>query len=147
MWRQVHDMTAAPPRLLTVAARWDRARRAIVATMVLLAAALVDPERPLPIGVCLWKWATGRPCPTCGLTRAVCHAMRGEWATSLDFHPAGVLVVAGFAGWAVWSALEARRGLPLLETARSRSGSALLRLGVVVSLVSWIVRLLSGTSV
>ena len=140
-------ITVAPPTRLTRTARWDRARRSMVVAILFLVAALVDPDRPLPIDVCLWKRLTGSPCPTCGLTRAVCHAMRGEWTASLHLHPAGVLVVAGFAGWAVWSAFEAWRGQPILEVARERSGTALLRIGLAVSLVSWIVRLVSGVSV
>lgn len=36
--------------------------------------------------------ATGRPCPSCGATRAVILALRGDAAASLAYHPAGVPV-------------------------------------------------------
>ena len=140
-------IVAAPPKLLTVAARWNRGQQTVVVAILLLVAALVDPDHPAPIDVCLWKRFTGWPCPTCGLTRAVCHAMRGEWAASLHFHPAGLLVVAGLAGWAVWSACEAWRGRPILEAAREWSGTAVLRASVAVSLASWTIRLVSGVFV
>ena len=139
-------MMPAPPRLLTTAARWSRGRQATMVAVLLCGAALVDPNHPLPIDFCLWRRLTGFPCPTCGLTRAICHALRGDWSASLNLHPAGVLVVAGLAGWALWSALETWRGEPIHETARDLAGLALLRAGVTVSAIAWVVRLASGIS-
>ena len=136
----------APPVLLTAAARWNRARQALLVAILMLIATVIDPDRPLPTEVCLWNRVTGWPCPTCGLTRALCHAMRGEWAASLRFHPAGVLVVVGLAGWALWSACEAWRGQPILQAARRSSFRILLSIGAAVSLASWIARIVMRTS-
>jgi hypothetical protein len=36
----------------------------------------------------------------------LCHALRGEWAASLGYHPAGVLLAAALIGWMVWSAAK-----------------------------------------
>lgn len=139
-------MKPAPPRLLTRAARWSRGREATLVAALLCCASLVDPDHPLPIDLCVWRRLTGFPCPTCGLTRAICHALRGDWSASLSLHPAGVLAVAGLGGWALWSALEAWRGQPIREAARDLAGLALLRASVAVSVIAWVVRLASGVS-
>ena len=102
--------TAAPPVLLTDAIRWARAREAAFVGAMLAFAAAADPNRPLPFDVCLWHRLTGYRCLTCGLTRSVCHAIRGDWSASLALHPAGVIVLVLLAGWCVRSTLEAWRG-------------------------------------
>jgi hypothetical protein len=47
-----------------------------------------------PLGVCLFKWATGIDCPGCGITRSVMALLGGHWAESFRFHPAGPIVLA-----------------------------------------------------
>ena len=138
---------AAPPALLTSAARWARGRQAAVIAVLLSAAALVDPDQPLTFDLCLWRRLTGLPCLTCGLTRSVCHAIRGDWSASVALHPAGVLLLAGLAGWGLWSAIEAGRGRAILSDVRSLAGVSLLRAGLAASAFVWAVRLVSGASV
>lgn len=104
----------APPRLLTHAMRAARWRQTAVIALLLCGAFVTNPDRPLPFDVCLWKTLTGWSCPTCGMTRALCHALHGDWSGSLNLHPAGPLALAALVGWAAWSALEAWRGQPLL---------------------------------
>ncbi|HMD34772.1 MAG TPA: DUF2752 domain-containing protein [Vicinamibacterales bacterium] len=108
---------AAPPVLLTAAVRWTRARQAAVVTTLLTIGSLVDPDRPLPLDVCLWHRLTGYRCLTCGLTRSVCHALRGDWAGSFAYHPAGIVVLAAVVFWAMRSAAEASSGrvVPILH--------------------------------
>ena len=138
---------ASPPALLTTAARWARARQAAVVGALLTVAVVVDPDRPLAFDICLWRRLTGHPCLTCGLTRSVCHAIRGEWSASLALHPAGILVVAALAGWGVWSALEAWRGESIRADLASLAAASALRAGLAVSALVWLVRLVSGSSV
>jgi len=97
----------APPVLLTDAVRRARARQAAVVMAMLAVGALVDPDRPLPFDVCLWHRLTGYRCLTCGLTRSVCHAIRGNWAASFAYHPAGILVLVALVLWAMRSVAEA----------------------------------------
>lgn len=117
-----------------------RIRTSGVLTALLAAGVFVNPSRPLPIDLCLLKGLTGLSCPTCGLTRAVCHALQGDWAASLGFHPAGILVVVSLAGWVTWMSLEVWRGQTLWETRRK----ALARLAgagiALTSLAAWIAR-------
>lgn len=137
-------MKRIPPRLLAPDLRRSRAVQAGVLALGLVAACLANPDRPLPIEVCAFKRFTGLPCPTCGLTRALCHALRGDWMVSLRYHPAGIFVAAILIGWMFVSAAEAVRGQPLIDP-RSRLQTSLLTVGVALSLVSWIVRLASGS--
>ena len=134
-------MSGSPPRLLDPERRQGKATQASVIALLLLGAALVDPDHPLPVEVCVFKALTGLPCPTCGLTRALCHALRGDWAQSLAYHPAGLLLAAALTGWAAWSAAEVFRDKPIEEVLRGRIGASLMGAGAVVSVVSWIVRL------
>jgi hypothetical protein len=60
----------------------------------LLGAALVWPALPVhPPYTCPLRTVTGIPCPMCGMTRAVVAAVHGDFAASLRYNPAGILVV------------------------------------------------------
>lgn len=43
---------------------------------------------------CPFFLVTGAHCPTCGLTRSIAALFRGDIATSVMFHPAGLVVAA-----------------------------------------------------
>jgi hypothetical protein len=129
-----------PPKLLAPDLRRSRAIEAGVLALGLIGALLANPDRPLPVEVCAFKYLTGLPCPTCGLTRAVCHALRGDWISSLTYHPAGILVAAILIGWMLVSAAEAARGRSLVDP-RGRWHTALFTFAGALSIFSWIVRL------
>ena len=95
-----------PPRILTTVERTARLREIALAVAAIVFAAFANPNRPLPIDICLWHRFTGFECPTCGLTRAFCHAVQGNFAQSLAMHPAGILLFAALAGWIGWSLTE-----------------------------------------
>jgi hypothetical protein len=134
-------VSGAPPRLLAPDARRSKARQAGVIAAALALAALTNPNRPLPFEVCGFKLLTGLPCPTCGMTRALCHALRGHWSQSITSHPAGLIFAAGLVGWLLWSAAEAYRGRPIAEAPRRRLTHALIVAGVAVSGVFWVTQL------
>jgi len=134
----------APPRLLDAVARRSRAWQSAVIGALFGAAALTDPTRPLPFDVCIFHWLTGLPCPTCGMTRAVCHAVHGQWAQSVAWHPAGLILAAGLAGWMLWAAAEAWSGNPLAVALRQRLTKALLVAGAAVSGVHWVAQLVGS---
>jgi hypothetical protein len=50
-------------------------------------------DRELPES-CTVLRATGRPCPSCGATRAIVSALHGDFAASRRFHPAGIPIAA-----------------------------------------------------
>lgn len=37
--------------------------------------------------MCLFHVVTGKPCPTCGMTRATCALVHGEWTKAVKYHP------------------------------------------------------------
>ncbi len=131
-------MIAAPPRLLTAPVRAARARAAGVIALLLAAAAFVDPDRPLPIDLCLLKRVAGVPCPTCGLTRAICHALRGDFAASLSLHPAGLIALSILIGWGAWAAAEAWRGQPLWDNTRRSIVRVAASAAAAVTVAAWI---------
>ena len=94
--------------------------------------ALLRAERSLP---CPWAWATGQPCPLCGLTTALALALQGRLGEAVAAHVVGPEVVAlcvGVLGMGVrrkWRAGKRRGDLtpaaadsrfPLSEAERGR---------------------------
>ena len=51
----------------------------------------------LGIPPCGWKFSTGTPCATCGMTTAVTHAAHGNLWASIKSQPFGFLVAVGAA--------------------------------------------------
>ena len=137
-------MIGLPPRLLAPAVRRSRATEAGVVTLLLVALALADPDHPLPVDLCAFRYLTGLPCPTCGLTRALCHALRGHWGRSLGYHPAGILAATAFVGWVLWSSIEVVRGQPLADVERGRLSTSILAAGITIAMVNWLLQLVSA---
>ena len=45
------------------------------------------------VSLCGFLWLTGRPCPFCGMTRALACLLKGNLAPALDFHPLSPLAL------------------------------------------------------
>jgi hypothetical protein len=133
-----------PPRLLDADTRTSRAVQAAVLALLLVGAAVANPVRPLPFDVCVFKRLTGHACLTCGMTRALCWAVRGEWTQSVACHPAGPIVAVALAAWAIVSTVDAWCGQVIADTLRRRAGAALMAAGGVVLLTTWFARLAIG---
>ena len=43
--------------------------------------------------VCGFHWLTGRPCPLCGMTRALACLTKGDWTSAVYFNPLSPLVL------------------------------------------------------
>jgi hypothetical protein len=52
-------------------------------------------------GPCGMLVMTGLPCPTCGMTTAFAHTVRGQWIRAVRAQPAGFVLALGTAGLAV----------------------------------------------
>ncbi|MBZ0170794.1 MAG: DUF2752 domain-containing protein, partial [Phycisphaerales bacterium] len=63
----------------------------------------------LGLPACGWVIAFDRPCPTCGMTTAYSHAVRGEFASAFTVQPMGTLlaVVTAACFWAGMHVLAA----------------------------------------
>ncbi len=102
-----------PPIILSAASRRARWHEAGVLALLLFGARVTNPAQPLPIELCLIKRFTGHECLTCGLTRGVCYALRGDWHAAVQLHMAAPLVMVAAVGWLGWALAEAWRGRPL----------------------------------
>lgn len=87
---------------------------------------------------------TGYPCPTCGMTTAFAHAVRGQWWRAVCAQPAGfVFALATLAAGLYGAAALARGRWPRLD--RPLLGPLSLSAGVLAVLVlGWIYKILSG---
>src|SRR5262245_61978873 len=45
------------------------------------------------VSLCGFLWLTGRPCPFCGLTRALACLLKGNLTLALNFHPLSPLAL------------------------------------------------------
>lgn len=64
------------------------------ATGLLLALALSNPPALPPYSLCGFHWLTGRPCPLCGLTRALFALADGRWAEAIRLNALSPLALA-----------------------------------------------------
>ena len=98
--------------------RWElrgtRARRSVWAGLLFATFPIAWWLRPLiiedHIPVCLFRIATTKPCPFCGLTRAFAHATHGEFGLAWESNPLWFLAVALIATLAVLMATDAAAG-------------------------------------
>jgi len=93
---------------------------------------------------CTFRLVFGRPCPTCGMTTAWSHLVRGRLGDALRANIGGTMLALGAMVAAPWLAVSAIRGhwWPL----RPRSewvGTAAIFVGGI-TLVQWVVRLVTG---
>lgn len=70
-------------------ANWPIRISAIIAVFVILWT-YTPPEGP---SFCGFQWLTQRPCPLCGLTRALFQLAKGHWRQAMAFHALSPLVV------------------------------------------------------
>ena len=111
-------MRTTAPYQHDVSVPWLR-RRYLPLICAGLALAFVHPPGGLGVCVCLFRTATGIPCPGCGLTRSLSCTLHGEFAAAWSYHPFGPIL-------AILLLLIAVAGL-LPYTARARLAQALAR--------------------
>jgi hypothetical protein len=115
--------TAAPIEARPVAARARvRPWAALILAgclAVLLVALYLKPDprgygthqRLIGMGPCGMLVMTGLPCPTCGMTTAFAHTVRGQWGRAFWVQPLGFLLALGTIGLApvaLWSLVRGR---------------------------------------
>ena len=91
---------------------------------------------------CAFHWATGCPCPGCGLTRSVLALLRGHFTESVMLHPFGppLLLVLAIALIAALIPQHARDRL-VAWLARVESRTALFPAAVIALLLVWALRI------
>ena len=85
---------------MTGAPKFPRGMLLRVAAALSLLAVLCYHEPPAKpaFQLCGFRWLTGRPCPFCGLTRAMFALAKGHWSEALGFNALSPLTVAMLAG-------------------------------------------------
>jgi hypothetical protein len=53
--------------------------------LLALLACMTVPAHPM-LRLCGFYWMTGRPCPLCGMTRALFALGKGHWSDAIHFH-------------------------------------------------------------
>ncbi|MGQ9880854.1 MAG: DUF2752 domain-containing protein [Armatimonadota bacterium] len=66
---------------------WRALLLIVVMGIVWVAAYFLQPYVEHAPTVCTFRLVTGKPCPTCGMTRATCALVHGEWAEAWHYHP------------------------------------------------------------
>jgi hypothetical protein len=69
-------------------------RRAASATAVFAALWFIRVPVEPAVQLCGFHWLTGRPCPLCGLTRALFALAKGHWTEALNFNALSPLAFA-----------------------------------------------------
>jgi hypothetical protein len=84
-----------------------------------------------------------RPCPSCGMTTAWTHAVRGQWRAAVQANAAGTLLAAAAPVAAVWAGGSAVCGRFWGRPSQRWAAAAAVVLAVVV-LADWLRRLAEG---
>jgi hypothetical protein len=93
---------------------------------------------------CTFSVLFGRPCPTCGMTTAWAHLVRGQWYEAGRANLGGTLLGLLAMVAAPWLLASAARG-NWFGVAPSGRGVAWITFAVlVITLIDWAVRLLTG---
>jgi len=61
-------------------------KRAAPALILLAVLWYFAPAAEPPFRICGFYWLTGRPCPLCGLTRALFALAKGHWREAMQFN-------------------------------------------------------------
>jgi len=69
-------------------------KRAAPALILLAVLWYFAPAAEPPFRICGFYWLTGRPCPLCGLTRALFALAKGHWADAIGFNALSPLAFA-----------------------------------------------------
>lgn len=93
---------------------------------------------------CTFLAATGRPCPSCGMTTAFAWTMRGRPDRAWSANPAGSLLAPTCLVLIPWLLVGAARGRPWGSRTVDGPLIVLVVATVAFGLATWIVRLLMG---
>ena len=104
---------------------------------VLAVALLSEAPARLPFTVCIFRNATGLPCPGCGLTRSLTAAAHGRWAEAWRLHPFGPVLLAGGCAYLAMVLWQAARGRGPVRLRLPRRAAAAACLTLLAAALLW----------
>lgn len=140
----IYAKTAAPVRLGV----WGRLWSAFVAASCLAVLVVATRVQPSPTGVgshadslglneCQWLQQAGVPCPSCGMTTAFAHFVRGNLPASVYVQPMGALLAAAAGCCVLGGAYAAASGRPAHRLLRLLPGRYYLFPTLLFALAAW----------
>ena len=117
----------------------------VVLSGLFVAAALWKPSDS-GIPLCGFKLTTGRPCPGCGMTRALTALGRGEPGLALKYHAFAPFVALAAVAWWITMAAGFVTGRDYVPNLNDRRLQLWLLALIVVFIGYWLVRLWMGTA-
>lgn len=90
----------------------------VVARVLRPSAEGVGTHQQLGLPPCTFLWATGFPCPFCGMTTSWAHAARFDVIGSIRTQPMGFVLFAVAVGLALLLLLRAAKGTPRFDPQR-----------------------------
>lgn len=131
-----------------VARKLTARRSAVVALILLLAwfaytrAYFFLHPRGLTFDPSLFMWLTGRPDPSCGLTRTFAWMWRGDLGQAVRVYPLGPLAFLAAALLTLYLAISLAMGRRLAVRMPRRVGRALLALVLMAIAANWAAKLI-----
>jgi hypothetical protein len=92
----------------------------------------------LPFTLCVFKAATGIPCPTCGSTRVFARLAEWDLAGAFAMNPLTTVLALGLLSWALADLVLLARGRSLVAEASPRAGTALRVAAVAAVVANWV---------
>jgi hypothetical protein len=122
----------------------------VVAALLLALAARASPDprglgthESLGLPPCALYAATGIPCPSCGMTTAFAHAVRGHFAAAVRAQPLGFLVAIGAALAAPLAPALALLGTPVAARVGTERIRRLVMAFLAAAVLAWIYKILA----
>jgi len=142
---------ATPSTPLGPRTRWALTAAALGLAALLGLARRLEPDprgygthRQLGLPPCAFLAATGRPCPSCGMTTAFAWFARGRPLRAWRANPAGSLLAPACAGLIPWLLAAAAWGRPRGSRTIDTPLTVMVVATVAVCLLAWTVRLVLG---
>jgi hypothetical protein len=92
------------------------------------------------LSLCLFQRFTGRPCPGCGMTRAILRLSQGDVAGSLRVHPLGIALAAAYLAVLAGTAVGLVRGGDPVAGFLERRGVQFTIALVAAFVLVWVLR-------
>ncbi len=121
----------------------------LIAVILLVISLILSPSKEgigthqqLGLPTCGWILAADLPCPTCGMTTAWSHAVRGEFSSAFIAQPLGMLLAFTAAAVAIGGFITASSGYSFRWILYRYSPTKVIIFLVTLAILSWVFKIL-----